>query len=370
MLPTEHISRLEHTLQNPKYHAEGNAWIHTQMVLKQYQDYAASHDLSENEKKIFYWACLLHDIGKPEVSVWKDNRWTAKGHESAGVPIARKILHQQADISPAQRLQILDLVRWHHVPLRWMNDGKPLLAFQRLATRTDLRIIGKMAAFDLEGRICEDKEYVRACYTRFNAEIVPQVEALTGNFDTLQAHYQAATRSHKNAIWNAYKINEPVLWQKLLSRPSPPDEKAAFHCVISIGVSRCGKTTWLRENYPYALHLATSGWDLDGKLLENPYDRQRVLTTFNHHIASYYRQHKTIVLDGNNLCAETRQTLVSLVRHLQAKVTMVFFDTSWEDVLARNEASENPLSLEKLQEMYNDLRYPHPWEAHQLAVIS
>ncbi len=126
---------------------------------------------------------------------------------------------------------------------------------------------------------------------------------------------------------------------------------------------------WLRENYPNALHLAVSGWDLDGKLLEDVYDRQRVLTTFNHHIASYYSQHRTIVLDGNNLCAETRQTLASLVRNLQAKVTMVFFDTSWETLLKKNASTENPLSLEKLQESYNYLRYPHPWEAHEIIVV-
>lgn len=369
MLPDEYIQRLQNTPQNPKYHAEGNAWIHTQMVLAEYQKHAASHDLTENEKTIFYWACLLHDIGKPEVTVWRNEKWTSRGHESAGVPIARKILHQQAGISVEQRHQILDLVRWHHVPLKWMDEQKSLLDFQRLATRTDLRMIGKMAIFDLEGRICENKEGVRNCYTRFNEEIIPKIENLTGDFHSINSRYRAASRSHQNALWNAYNMQNPVLWEKLLSRPSPPDEKATFHCIISVGAPRCGKTTWLRENYPYALHLSTSGWDLDGKLLDDLYDRQRVLTTFNHHIASYYSQHRTIVLDGNNLCPETRHTIVSLVRHLQAKVTMVFFDTSWEDVLARNVQNENPLSVAELQEKYNYLRNPHPWEAHEMRVV-
>lgn len=369
MLSEEHIQRLEATQQNPQYHAEGNVWIHTQMVLAEYQKYAASHDLTENEKTIFYWACLLHDIGKPEVTVLRDNKWTSKGHESAGVPIAREILHQQKDISPEQRHQILDLVRWHHIPLKWIDKDRAFLDFQRLATRTDLRMIALMATFDLEGRICEDKEYVRKCYTHFKENIIPKIEITTGDFANIQTRYQMATRSHKNALWNAYKIHNPVLWEKLLSRPSPTDENAAFHCIMSIGVPRCGKTTWLKENYPHALHLAVSGWDLDGKLLDDLYDRQRVLTTFNHHISSYYTQHRTIVLDGNNLCHETRQTLVTLVRSLQAKVTMVFFDTPWETVLERNAQTENPISIEKMTEMYNYLRYPHPWEAHEIVVV-
>ena len=117
-IPSVYLELMRNTQQNPRYHAEGNVLNHTLLVLGEFYDLVASVPLSESDREVLYWAALLHDIGKPAVTYWDGKTWRAAGHEKAGVPLARNILMQQESISARQRNRILDLVRWHHLPLR------------------------------------------------------------------------------------------------------------------------------------------------------------------------------------------------------------------------------------------------------------
>ncbi len=58
--PFDMLTTLKKIDQSPKYHPEGSVWNHIMMVL---DNGAKEREKSEN-KRIFMWACLLHDIGK------------------------------------------------------------------------------------------------------------------------------------------------------------------------------------------------------------------------------------------------------------------------------------------------------------------
>ncbi|MEM7369268.1 MAG: HD domain-containing protein [Bacteroidota bacterium] len=166
---------MKETQQNPRYHAEGNVYNHTLLVLEKFHAHAYEFDLTDEERTILYWACILHDTGKPEVTHLKNGRWVSTGHEEAGVPIARDILLQHPEISESQRERILDLVKWHFVPLRWGLKRVDLQEYQQLSTQTNLRLLGIFAYFDILGRLCERKPVVLAMIRHFNEYIVPTV---------------------------------------------------------------------------------------------------------------------------------------------------------------------------------------------------
>lgn len=172
-LPGEYIERMKATKQNPRYHAEGSVYNHTLLVLKAFQNHASEFDLTESEREVLFWACILHDIGKPAVTQWKNGRWVAQGHEEAGVPIAQSILLSHPELSLPQREQILDLVRWHYVPLRWGLKQVELEQYKQLSRQTDFRLLGIFAYFDILGRLCERKPAVLSLIRHFNEYIVP-----------------------------------------------------------------------------------------------------------------------------------------------------------------------------------------------------
>lgn len=176
-IPGDLIARMKATKQNPRYHAEGNVYNHTLLVLEMFRAHAHEFELSKADHEVLFWAAVLHDSGKPEVTRWDHGRWVAKGHEAAGVPIARNILLQHPEVSTEQREKILDLVRWHFVPLRWGLKNKPVEDYRQLAEHTDLRLLGIFGYFDILGRLCEQKQTVLAIVKHFNKFIVPTIQA-------------------------------------------------------------------------------------------------------------------------------------------------------------------------------------------------
>ena len=74
--------------QNPKYHSEGNVYIHTMMVL----DEAAKRREKVENKLGFMLAALTHDFGKTVTTEFRDGAIRSYCHEKAGIPIIEKFL--------------------------------------------------------------------------------------------------------------------------------------------------------------------------------------------------------------------------------------------------------------------------------------
>jgi putative nucleotidyltransferase with HDIG domain len=82
------IKRLKEVGQSPKYHAEGNVWNHTMMVV----DEAAKVRDRSSDERVFMWASLLHDVGKAVTTKVRKGRITAYGHDVAGERLAKEFL--------------------------------------------------------------------------------------------------------------------------------------------------------------------------------------------------------------------------------------------------------------------------------------
>lgn len=74
--------------QNPKYHAEGDVWTHTLMVL----DAAADYRGRVSQPLALMLAAITHDFGKSVSTKRIDGVLHAYGHERSGVPLARQFL--------------------------------------------------------------------------------------------------------------------------------------------------------------------------------------------------------------------------------------------------------------------------------------
>jgi len=79
---------MEKTEQNPDYHPEGNVFAHTLLVV----DEAAKRRNESRNPRVFMWAALLHDVGKPETTKWRKGKLTAYDHDIAGAVTARRFL--------------------------------------------------------------------------------------------------------------------------------------------------------------------------------------------------------------------------------------------------------------------------------------
>ena len=107
-------------LQNPQFHAEGDVWTHTMMVL----DQAAKYRHKAENPKGFMLAALCHDYGKSVCTQVVDGRIRSIGHETEGLPLVEAFLNR---ITSETKLinYVLNLCALHMKPnaLASMNAG-------------------------------------------------------------------------------------------------------------------------------------------------------------------------------------------------------------------------------------------------------
>lgn len=82
------LYKMKQTNQSPVYHAEGNVWNHTLMVV---DEAAKKRDESKNVRA-FMWAAFLHDIGKPVTTKVRNGKITSYNHDIEGEKLAREFL--------------------------------------------------------------------------------------------------------------------------------------------------------------------------------------------------------------------------------------------------------------------------------------
>ncbi len=140
--------------QNPAYHAEGDVWNHTMLVL----DAAAALRGQAQQPLGFMLAALCHDLGKPQTTERVDGRIRSYGHEEAGVQPARQLL-QRLGAEEALTAYVINMVQLHMRPNALAAQGSGVRATDRLFRKSccpaDLVLL---AAADRNGRITTQRE--------------------------------------------------------------------------------------------------------------------------------------------------------------------------------------------------------------------
>ena len=116
------FAKLKDCQQNPKWHSEGTAWVHTVKCVE-----AAQHlllheykNISLLDKRILLVGVLFHDIGKATTTEYIKENWHSYGHEISGERITRRILWDETLFA---RESVCQMVRWHMEVLR-IADSK------------------------------------------------------------------------------------------------------------------------------------------------------------------------------------------------------------------------------------------------------
>lgn len=120
--PFPEIDALRGVQQDPVYHPEGDAFVHTMLVLER----AASVKGRAKYPLAFMYAALYHDVGKAEMTLYDHNkgRWTSIGHEEAGASTAwRAVMRLTGDEELAEYVE--NMARMHMRPHNIPTTSKP-----------------------------------------------------------------------------------------------------------------------------------------------------------------------------------------------------------------------------------------------------
>ena len=137
--------------QNPVYHAEGDVWTHTMMVL---DEAAKLRDRAQNP----YWfmlSALVHDFGKAVSTESVDGTIHAYQHEAAGLPLVESFLHR---ITSENKLTayVLNMTELHMKPNTMARVGSAMKNTNKLFDcSVDPEGLIALALADDRGRILQ-----------------------------------------------------------------------------------------------------------------------------------------------------------------------------------------------------------------------
>lgn len=147
----EIIAKLKDIPQDKEFHPEGNVWNHTKMVI----DFAAKVRNFANNKDIFMWSALFHDIGKITTTKFIKGRYRSYNHDKEGEKITYNLLKNY--ISERKVNNISEIVGFHMHHIYILKD-LPFSNIPKLAKSINYNDIILLFICDKLGRGNQDKE--------------------------------------------------------------------------------------------------------------------------------------------------------------------------------------------------------------------
>ncbi|MDD2495035.1 MAG: HDIG domain-containing protein [Tissierellia bacterium] len=148
--PFSMLYKTRETEQSPVHHPEGNVWNHIMLVV----DQAARLKNKSKNEKVFMWAALLHDIGKPDTTRNKKGKITSYDHEKVGAALAREFLSEFTTDKNFIEL-VVGLIRWHMQILHVVRN-LPFADIESMKEETDIKEIALLGYCDRLGRLKVD----------------------------------------------------------------------------------------------------------------------------------------------------------------------------------------------------------------------
>jgi putative nucleotidyltransferase with HDIG domain len=338
--------------QSPIYHAEGDVLVHTRMVCEAMLELEGWSLLAPADRQALLAAALLHDVGKPACTVIeRDGSITSRGHARKGERIARRLLWLGEELStPAPfslREQIAALVRWHGLPLQFLDKPDPIRAVIAASQNVRLDHVALLAEADVRGRICSDQQ-----------ELLERI-ALFREFCQEQACYtipRAFASDYSRFVY-------------LHSERGDPNYEAYddtnFEAIIMAGLPGAGKDTWIRTHMAdrpvisldnIRRELGISPTAEQGQVIQAARERARELM----------RRQQSFIWNATNITRMMRSRVIDLALDYHARTRIVYVESPFTEILSRNRARRESVPENVIYRLLDKLEMPDMSEAHKV----
>ena len=380
----ELFHRLSTTVQDPGYHAEGDVWIHTEMVLDECYNILASQNnsFSPEERLSFVLGASLHDIAKPLTTrqqIFEGvERIVSPRHADRGRSyIALKLVG--LGLSPAVVRDIMMIVGHHHDPKKLVRRTSPAHAYQRLARIASSQLLYYFEIADMKGRICEDKTEQLELLEMFRlfseeANAWNPLDPYKGwetiiNEETEGMNPKTQEFIHEKAMLNAEAgiIMTPheEIARSYAYRDSYPE------LYVLCGPSGSGKSSWIETHSEgcRVISLDQIREEITGKRTDQSKNGQAIQLA-KETLREGLRKHDRIIWDATSLNREQRGGIIQLGVDYHARVTLIVFQLPESVLRERNQAREHPVPTQVLDRQLQKFDFPYRNEAHRVIYLN
>ncbi len=337
--------------QDAEWHAEGDVWTHTGMVVGELERLTEWPSLDREAQLKLLFAALFHDAGKPATTQLDPatGRTHSPKHALAGMEIGRRVL-RDLGCDLLTREAIAGLVRYHGRPPYLLEKSDPAREIISLSWLVNHRLLYLFALADTRGRQTREMTHPEE-----NLHLWKMVAEENGCFDRPYAF------ANDHARFLFYR-------QALSSLHYAPHEN--YRCTVTVmsGLPGTGKDTWLARNRPDLPVVSLD--DLRAiHEVEATEDQGEIIQLARESCRRHLRAGEDFAFNATNTMRLTRQRWVDLFAEYGARVEVVYLEQPLSVILVQNERRLRPVPGQVIRRLIEKLEPPTLAEAHAVTLI-
>ena len=358
--------QMQQTLQDTKFHGEGDVITHTEMVCAAL-DVSGLSESNAAELKI---AALMHDIGKVRTTQVNGSDITCPNHSVVGARMTREILWKQFGLAGTieaiqARETIVNLVRYHGFPPHVLEDEFALAKMYRAASISsicisdsshdehhvdfNLDMLYRLAKADMQGRICQDQQDALTAVECFR-DMAEQEEIL---FDA--PVFNKSYDAYQFLNFKTGDCKDPQLY-----------DDSWGNVFMMVGLPGTGKDAYISRSFMQNTPMISLD-NIRQELKLKPGDTNGIIIqTAKERAKEYLRKHQSFVWNATNLTPQRKQ-LIDLFESYKARVFIDYLETTPEEQKRRNHNRDNVVPEETINDMIGKLVLPEFFEAQYVS---
>lgn len=352
-----YVQDLKNTEQDIKWHGEGNVFNHTKFVCEQLINLPEYQKKNNIEQLVLFISALFHDVGKIVSTQISDNEVTVVNHARKGSNIIRKYLWQEYGLCGTKEYQevreaICLLIKYHMVPLYIVSENNykriiKLSTNNSLTKYFSLEMLYILSKADILGRIASDNEE-----QLLNLEIFKQMAIDKQSFYN---HYSFQNNYTKYNFCNGTNVyEEDSLY-----------DSSWGEIIIMCGLPGTGKDTYIK-NYFKDKNIISLDEIRKENNIKPTEDQNKVISIANAMMKKHLRSKEEFLWNATNITFTTRQKIISICHNYNAKVRIIYLETSWQENLNRNQNREKEVNQNIIEKILTKLEIPESYEAEEI----
>lgn len=350
-----HSKAMKACPQDTLYHAEGDVWTHTSMVVGKLLEAPRFSKLEGIRRDALLLAAWLHDIAKPATTIreWDDNEHRERVRQPNHAPIGAGMAWRSlidAGASPSLAGAVHSLVFWHQRPFHMFEQKNMLrraIAFSCEQFWGDLL---DLARADTSGRIAPN--------------IADSLDTLMLLEDWLDEEglldRQWAFASEEARVGFLRKPDRSPWF-------APPAARGSRVIILS-GLPGAGKDTYADATFAALPIVSLDRWrenlgvapeDNQGKVVQKAFDEAR----------SFLRTGEDFVWNATSVTRRVRQKIVGLCLDYDARVEIHCITVPLRVALERNASRERPVPEGVVRRLADAREPPGLDEAHSIVHV-